>query len=61
MENPVEELPAAPCYQHTDFWPGQFEEIVDSLLLLPDIIVCPAAQKHIIQASHNNFVAKVME
>jgi hypothetical protein len=41
MVNPVEELPAATFVQLTGFWPGQFEEIVDNLLLLPDIIVCP--------------------
>ncbi len=44
MANPVEELPAATFVQLTGFWPGKFEEIVNNLLLLPDIIVCPATQ-----------------
>jgi hypothetical protein len=44
MVNPVEELPAATFVQLTGFWPGQFEEIVGNLLLLPDIIVCPVTQ-----------------
>jgi hypothetical protein len=42
MENPVEELPAATFFQLMDFWPGQCEEVIDNLLLLPDAIVCAA-------------------
>jgi hypothetical protein len=42
MENPVEELPAATFFQLTGFWPGQFEEAINNLLLLPDTIACPA-------------------
>ena len=59
MENPVEELPAAIFYQLTGFWPGQFEEIINNLLVLPDTFVCNL--EHIIQAACNFFAAKAME
>jgi hypothetical protein len=44
MENPVEELSVATFYQLTGFWPGQFEEIINNLLVLPDTIVCAATR-----------------
>jgi len=34
--------PAATFFQLMDFWPGQCEEVIDNLLLLPDAIVCAA-------------------
>ena len=40
LENPVEEFPAATFFQLTGFWPGQFEEMCNNLILIPDIIVC---------------------
>lgn len=42
LENPVEELPSATFHQLYGFWPGQFEEIVSNLVLVPDQVVCPS-------------------
>jgi hypothetical protein len=44
LENPVEEFPAATFFQLTGFWPGQFEEICNNLILIPDIFVCTETQ-----------------
>jgi hypothetical protein len=38
LENPVEVLTAATLFHLTGFCPGKFEEILDSLLLIPDIM-----------------------
>jgi hypothetical protein len=60
MENPVEELPAATFYQLTGFLPGQFEEIINNLLVVPDTIVC-AATWSTSSKQLAFFAAKVME
>ena len=41
LEDPVEELPAATVFQLSGFWPGQFTEVSNNLLLVPDTIICP--------------------
>jgi len=42
--DPVGELPSSEFYEMCGFWPGQFQEISDNLLLIPGRIVCPRAQ-----------------
>jgi hypothetical protein len=41
LEDPVEEFSAATFFQLSGFWPGQFSEVADNLLLIPDTIICP--------------------
>jgi len=41
LEDPVEELLAATFFQLSGFWPGQFTEVSENLLLIPDTIICP--------------------
>jgi hypothetical protein len=40
MANPIEELTPYHFYQNSGFWPDQFLEIPQNLLLIPDVIVC---------------------
>jgi len=44
LQNPVEELPSTMFHQLSGFWPGQFDEIVRNLVLIPDQIVCPTTR-----------------
>jgi len=39
--DPVAELPSSEFYEMCGFWPGQFQEISDNLLLIPERIACP--------------------
>jgi len=39
-QNPVDEFSFYGFYQECGFWPSQFQEVIDNLILLPDIIVC---------------------
>jgi hypothetical protein len=51
LQDPIAELPASEFYKLCGFWPGQFEEIANNLLLIPDQIVCSttrcSASKHV--------------
>jgi hypothetical protein len=38
--NPLQEYSSHRFYQLTGFWPDQFVEVADNLLLIPDVIVC---------------------
>jgi hypothetical protein len=38
--NPLQEYSSHRFYQLCGFWPDQFTEVIDNLLLIPDIIVC---------------------
>ena len=38
--NPLQECSSHRFYQLCGFWPDQFTEVIDNLLLIPDIIVC---------------------
>ena len=38
--NPIEELTPYRFYQNSGFWPDQFLEISQNLILIPDVIVC---------------------
>ncbi len=38
--NPLQEYSSHRFYQLTGFWPSQFMEVADNLLLIPDVIVC---------------------
>lgn len=40
MANPVEELTSYNFYQSSGFWPDQFTEISENLILIPNDIVC---------------------
>jgi hypothetical protein len=40
LQDPIAELPASEFYELCRFWPGQFEEIANNLLLIPVQIVC---------------------
>jgi hypothetical protein len=42
--DPVAELPSSEFYELSGFWPGQFMEISDNLLLIPQQIVCPQSR-----------------
>jgi len=42
--DPVAELPSSEFYEMSGFWPGQFLEISDNLLLLPQQIVYPISR-----------------
>jgi hypothetical protein len=44
VTDPVAELPSSDFYELSGFWPGQFMEISDNLLLLPQQIVCPISR-----------------
>ncbi len=44
VTDPVAELPSSEFYELSGFWPGQFLEISDNLLLLPQQIVCPISR-----------------
>jgi hypothetical protein len=39
--DPVAELPATEFYELAGFWPGQFVEVSENLVLIPDRIICP--------------------
>ncbi len=41
LVDPVVELPATEFYKLAGFWPGQFVEVSDNLVLFPDRIICP--------------------
>ncbi len=41
LMDPVAELPATEFYELAGFWPGQFAEVSENLVLIPDQIICP--------------------
>jgi hypothetical protein len=41
LTDPVNESLSAEFYELSGFWPGQFIEIVDHLVLIPETIICP--------------------
>ena len=53
LMDPVAELPATEFYELAGFWPGQFVEVSDNLVLIPDQIICPmtccTASKQLVQ------------
>jgi hypothetical protein len=40
MANPVDELTSYNFYHFSGFWPDQFTEICENLMLIPDVIIC---------------------
>ena len=42
--DPVAELPATEFYKLAGFRPGQFVEVSDNLVLIPDWIICPTTR-----------------
>jgi hypothetical protein len=41
LSDPIAELPSTEFYEMSGFWPGQFMEVVDNLIRLPDRVICP--------------------
>jgi hypothetical protein len=39
VQNPVDEFSSYGFYQECGFWPSQFQEVIDNLILLPDNIL----------------------
>jgi hypothetical protein len=39
VKNPVDEFSSYGFYQECGFWPSQFQEVIDNLILLPDNIL----------------------
>jgi hypothetical protein len=44
LVDPVAELPSSEFYELSGFWPGQFLEISENLLLIPEQIICPVTR-----------------
>ncbi len=40
MANPVDELTSYNFYHYSGFWPDQFTEICENLILIPDVVIC---------------------